>query len=119
MPQYATLIYTADVDWTLPEHSGMTAEYAGFGEAAAAAIRGGAALYPTATATTIHVEGGAGGTIVSTDGPYVETKEVLTGFYLLETEDLDAAIALAAKIPAAWHGGRIEVRPVIDFGARD
>jgi hypothetical protein len=117
MPQYAALIYTTDVDWSLPEHAAITAEYGGFGEAAAAAIRGGAALYPTATATTIHVEGGKDGTIVTTDGPYAETKEVLTGFYLLETADLDEAIALAAKIPAAWHEpGRVEVRPVIDFG---
>ena len=116
MPQYDALIYTADVDWTSPEYAEITAQYAGFGEAAAAAIRGGAALYPTPTATTVHVEGGKDGTVVTTDGPFAETKEVLTGFYLLETEDLDAAIALAAKIPAAWDHGRIEVRPVIDFG---
>lgn len=112
MPSYAALIYTADVDWSAPEHSAETAEYNVFGEAAAAVIRGGAALYPTNTATTVRVRGGKGGDVVATDGPYTETKEVLTGFYLLECADLDEAIATAARIPAAWSGA-IEVRPVI------
>ena len=53
--------------------------------------------------------------MVTSDGPYAETKEALTGFYLLECADLDEAIACAAKIPAAWDGA-VEVRPVIDFG---
>lgn len=118
MPQYATLIYAEDLDWSKPELAEGLGEYAEFGQAAAAVIRGGAALYPTSTATTVHVTGGKGGEIVTTDGPYAETKEALTGFYLIEADDLDAAIAIAAKIPAAWTGvGRIEVRPVIDFGA--
>lgn len=117
MPQYATLIYSTDVDWSLPEYAEATATYGEFAAAAAAAIRGGAALYPTRTATTLHVEGGKGGTVVTTDGPYAETKEALTGFYLVEADDLDGAIAIAATIPAAWDGsGRVEVRPVIDFG---
>lgn len=119
MPQYAALIYSIDADWTSPEFAETTAAYGEFAEAAAAAIRGGAALYPTATATTLHVEGGKGGSVVTTDGPYAETKEVLTGFYLLESDDLDGAIAIAQTIPSAWDGtGRIEVRPVIDFGRR-
>jgi hypothetical protein len=117
MPQYAALIYSADVDWSLPEHAEETKEYQAFGQAAAAVLRGGAALYPTSTATTVHVTGGKGGDVVSTDGPYAETKEALTGFYLLEAADLDAAVALAAKIPAAWTGGAIEVRPVIPMGS--
>ena len=116
MPLYATLIYTADVDWSAPEHAEETAEYGVFGQAAAAVIRGGAALYPTSTATTVRVDGGKGGDVITTDGPYTETKEVLTGFYLLECADLDEAVGLAAKIPAAWTGGIIEVRPVIPMG---
>lgn len=116
MPQYAALIYSQDVDWSLPDYAETTAEYAAFGQAAAAALRGGAALYPTATATTVRVEGGKGGTVVTTDGPYAETKEALTGFYLLEADDLDGAIALAAKIPSAWDGA-IEVRPVLQLGS--
>ena len=116
MPQYAALIYSLDVDWTLPEYADVSKEYNAFGEAAAAALRGGAALYPTTTATTVTVTGGKGGEIVTTDGPYAETKEALTGFYLLEAPDLDAAVALAAQLPAAWTGGAVEVRPVIQFG---
>ena len=67
---------------------------------------------PDRTATTLRVQGGKGGDVVTTDGPYAETKEVLTGFYLLECADLDEAIATAAAIPAAWHGA-VEVRPII------
>ena len=57
MTQYAAIIYSRDVDWTLPEYAEETAEYSAFAEAAAAVIRGGAALYPTSTATTVRVEG--------------------------------------------------------------
>lgn len=116
MPQYAALIYSLDADWTQAEHAETTAAYAAFGEAASAVLRGGAALYPTTTATTVQVRGGKGGDAVTTDGPYAETKEALTGFYLIEAGDLDEAVAWAAQIPAAWDGGTVEVRPVIDFG---
>ncbi|WP_407343057.1 YciI family protein [Pengzhenrongella phosphoraccumulans] len=111
MPKYAAIIYSADLDWSAPEQAAVIGEYQAFGEAAAAAIRGGAALYPTGTATTVRVTG-KGGDVVTSDGPYAETKEVLTGFYLLEATDLDAAIALAAQIPGAWTGA-VEVRPVL------
>ena len=114
MPQYVAILYTADVDWTLPEYSQEMKDYQEFGEAAAAVIRGGNALYPTATATTVRVNGGKGGDVITTDGPYAETKEAITGFYLLECADLDEAVAQAAKIPAAWTGA-VEVRPVIQF----
>jgi hypothetical protein len=114
MPQYVALTYTADVDWTAPEQAAEMAEYTEFGRAAAAVIRGGAALYPTGTATTVRVAGGKGGDVVASDGPYAETKEALTGFYLLECADLDEAVALAARLPAAWNGA-VEVRPVIEF----
>jgi len=116
MPQYAALIYSLDVDWTLPEYADVSKEYDAFSNAAAAALRGGAALYPTTTATKVTVTGGKGGEVVTTDGPYAETKEALTGFYLLDAPDLDAAVALAAQIPAAWSGGTVEVRPTIHFG---
>ena len=116
MPLYATLVYSADVDWSEPQFAEETAEYGEFGRAAATVIRGGQVLYPTSTATTVRVDGGKGGEIVTTDGPYTETKEVLNGFYLLECADLDEAVAMAAKIPAAWSGGAVEVRPVLQFG---
>ena len=115
MPQYATLIYSRDVDWSDPQYAAETADYSEFGQAAAAVLRGGAALYPTSTATTVRVHGGKGGEVVTTDGPYAETKEALTGFYLVEADDLDAAVKIAAQIPGAWDGA-VEVRPVLHLG---
>lgn len=114
MPQYAALTFTRDVDWSAPENQDEMHEWNAFRDSAMAHIRGGAALYPTGTATTVRV-GEKGGDVIATDGPYAETKEALTGFYLLECADLDEAIAWAARIPAAWTGA-VEVRPVIDFG---
>jgi hypothetical protein len=118
MPIYAAFTYTADLDWSAAEQADTTKEYRAFGEAAAAVIRGGAALYPTSTATTVRVSGGKGGDVVTSDGPYAETKEVLSGFYLLDCADLDEAIALAATIPAAWAGA-VEVRPVFGSDSLD
>lgn len=112
MPTYAAILYTHDADWSAPESASEMAEYSAFGEIAGDAIRGGAALYPTSTATTVRVTGGKGGDVITADGPFAEAKEVLAGFYLLEAADLDAAVALAARIPAAWNGA-VEVRPVI------
>lgn len=114
MPLYAAIIYTHDVDWTAPEQAAEMGEYGEFSAAAAAVLRGGAALYPTATATTVRVAE-KGGDPVTTDGPYAETKEALTGFFLVECSDLDEAIAYAARIPAAWNGA-VEVRPVLPMG---
>ncbi len=69
-------------------------------------------LQPTETATTVRVQDGK---TLTTDGPFVETKEALGGYLLFEAEDLDAAIELAARIPAARLGGAIEVRPVMEW----
>ncbi|TDT97953.1 hypothetical protein EDD99_6159 [Streptomyces sp. 846.5] len=112
---YAALLYTPDLDWSAPEQAGWLPQYGEFAQEAAAQLRGGHALAPTATATVVRVLGARGGEVVVSDGPYAETKEVLTGFYLLECADLDEAIALAARIPTAWHGA-VEVRPVLDLG---
>jgi hypothetical protein len=79
----------------------------------AGAFLGGEGLEPTATATTIQIE--ANGDHIVTDGPFAETKEQLGGFYLLECENLDDAIAWAKKIP--MPGGKVEVRPVMDYEA--
>ena len=114
MPKYAAIVYTRDVDWTLPEHRQDMLEYSAFGRTAAPVIRGGAALYPTATATTVKVDGGPDGDVLVTDGPYAATEAALTGFYVLECADLDEAVGLAAKIPGAWDGA-VEVRPVIEL----
>ena len=72
---------------------------------------GGDQLQPSATATTVRVQNG---NTITTDGPFLETKEELGGYYLFEADDLDAALEVAAKIPAARRGGAIEVRPVVE-----
>jgi hypothetical protein len=71
---------------------------------------GGAQLQPAATATTVRVDDGD---TLTTDGPFAETKEVLGGFYLVEADDLDSALEVAARIPAARMGGSVEVRPLV------
>src|SRR5215212_5389192 len=68
-------------------------------------------LGPPEAATTVRVEEGR---TLTTDGPFVETKEALGGWLLFEADDLDAAIELASRIPAARMGGAIEVRPVVE-----
>jgi hypothetical protein len=72
----------------------------------------GQGLQPPDTATTVRV---ADGRTVTTDGPFVDTKEALNGWLVYEAPDLDAAIALAAQIPAARLGGAIEVRPAMEW----
>ncbi len=87
-------------------------EYRAVGAEHASIIKGGHALQPTSTATTVRVRDGKR---LTTDGPFAETREQLGGFYLLDAEDLDQAIAMAAKIPAARYGS-IELRPIQTFG---
>jgi len=74
-------------------------------------VSAGAQLQPPMTATTVRVRDGA---TLTTDGPFPETKEALGGYYLLEADDLDAAIELAARVPTARMGGAVEVRPVVE-----
>jgi hypothetical protein len=69
-------------------------------------------LQPAASTTTIRVENG---TTLTTDGPFANTKEVLGGFYLLEADNLDRALEIAARIPAARLGGAVEVRPLVEL----
>lgn len=118
MPRYAALIYGPEWDGPVDPDTQATviADYTAFTEAVTAAgvMAGGEALEPSSTATTVHVEGGKGGKVVHTDGPFAETKEVLGGFYLLDCADLDEALGWAARIPGAWDG-RIEVRPIMEF----
>ena len=63
------------------------------------------------SATTVRVEDGR---TLTTDGPFVETKEALGGYLFLDADDLDAAIAVAARIPAARYGGAVEIRPLVE-----
>ncbi len=69
-------------------------------------------LQPPETATTVRVQDGK---TLTTDGPFVETKEALDGYFILEADDLDAAIEVAARVPAASMGGAIEVRPIVEW----
>ena len=71
----------------------------------------GVQMQPPETATTVRVKDGK---TLTTDGPFVETKEALGGYLFFEADDLDAAIELAARIPAASMGGAIEVPPVVE-----
>ncbi|MDB5065218.1 MAG: YCII-related protein, partial [Chloroflexi bacterium] len=82
-----------------------------FGEANSASIRGGDALQPTSTATSLRHE--PSGEITVTDGAFAETKEALGGYYVIEAADLDEAIAVAKQVPARFGG--VEVRPVMVF----
>jgi len=72
----------------------------------------GLGLQPPETATTVRVENGK--TLV-TDGPFVEIKESIGGYFVFEADDLDAAIDLASRVPAASQGGAIEVRPIAEW----
>ena len=69
-------------------------------------------LQPPEAATTVRVQDGK---TVTTDGPFVDTKESINGYLIFEADDLDAAIELAARVPAARLGGAIEVRPIMEW----
>ena len=114
--RYLCLIYENEKHWeTMPqaESEAIMGEYFAFTDAIRnnGKLVAGEALQPTPTATTVRVRNGK---ISTTDGPFVETKEQLGGFYLIEAKDLNEAIQIAAKIPSARLGG-VEVRPVVDF----
>jgi hypothetical protein len=72
---------------------------------------GGAQLQPIETATTVQVQDGKA---LTTDGPFADTKEVFGGYYVFNVDNLDQALELAARIPAARIGGKVEVRPVVE-----
>jgi hypothetical protein len=115
--QYALLIYGPEPADDAPDDL-MAAEFQAYAEftnhlVVRGAMKGGEALQPTASATTVQVRDGR---TITTDGPFAETKETLGGFYLVEAADLDEAIAYAAMIPGA-KGGSIEVRPVLELPA--
>ena len=68
-------------------------------------------LHPPQTATTVRIRDGE---VLTTDGPFADTKEVFGGYYLFELDDIDAALALAGRIPAARLSGSVEIRPVVE-----
>lgn len=114
MAQYLILIYDDEARWAESGQELFNEVMNGhntFGESNKAALRGGAALQSTTTATSIRQNGGGNFTV--TDGPFVETKEALGGYYLVEAADLDEAVAIAKQVPAPFGG--IEVRPIMVF----
>lgn len=72
---------------------------------------GGAQLHPAETATTVRVEGGQR---LLTDGPFADTKEIFGGYYVIDVPDLDEALELAVRVPAARLGGSVEVRAIVE-----
>ena len=110
--KYIALIYADSNGWddlSEEEQNAISGEYYALNEHEH--VVGGNQLQPAATATTVRV---ADGRTLTTDGPFVETKEELGGYYLVDADDLDAALEVAARIPAARRGGAIEVRPVVE-----
>ena len=113
MAQYMILIYEDEASYqnaspqVLGEVMQAHNDFAAQVEQHGAKLLGGEALQPTGTATSVR-----GGSEV-TDGPFVETKEALGGYYLVEAPDLDAALAVAHMTPARFGG--VEVRPVMTF----
>jgi hypothetical protein len=111
--RYALLICadeTAVAAYSPEEGQDMLAEYMKFGEEMGkrGVLQGGERLRPTTDATTVQVRDGE---VLTSDGPFAETKEQIGGFYLVDCRDLDEAIEVASKIPGA-RLGTIEVRPV-------
>jgi hypothetical protein len=111
--QYLLLIYSNESHIaSLPEDASaaLLNEYRAFTQSIVKGgqFKSGDRLRPTSTATTVRVRDGK---IVSTDGPFAETREQLGGYFLIEAKNLDEAIAIAARVPGAKHGS-IEVRPI-------
>ncbi len=114
MAQYLVLIYGDEAAWANAGKAAWDEAMKGhmaFGENNKDAMKGGNALQPTSTATSIRPNGDGNFTV--TDGPFVETKEALGGYYVIEATDLDKAIAIAKQIPAT--DGGLEVRPIMVF----
>ena len=112
--EYLALVYDNPDAWDAMSESERAAAYEGYmavarDAEAAEALVDAAELESTAAATCVRVRGGEA---IVTDGPYAEVKESLGGYYLFSCDSMEDAIAWAAKIPAAWHGGAIEVRPI-------
>jgi hypothetical protein len=114
--KYLCLIYNDEREMgTMPRPDGekMMTEYSEFTESIKKSghYKGGDALQPTTTATTVRVRQNK---ISTTDGPFAETKEQLGGFYMIDARDLNDAISVASRIPGA-RTGSVEVRPVRVF----
>jgi hypothetical protein len=111
--QYLLLIYSREAEIAALDTNAMASmmdAYRQFTQSLVQAgqLRASDRLRPTSTATTVRVRDGK---VLTTDGPFAETREQLGGFYLVEAKDLDEALAIAARVPSARYGS-IEVRPI-------
>jgi hypothetical protein len=118
MAKYMILIYGDDQQWAAmspQEQRELDAAHRAFSAAAGSRILDSAELAPATTATSLRAD--AAGEVSITDGPFLETKEVLGGYYAIEAADLDEAIALASRLYEvhAGHSG-VEIRPMVDHG---
>ncbi|NPV20844.1 YciI family protein [Bradyrhizobium aeschynomenes] len=114
--QYLLMIYLNEVEYAKIEKEAegkMLAEYQAFTQSIISTgnYKGGDRLQPTSTSTTVRVRDGK---ILTTDGPFAETREQLGGYYMIEAKNIDEAIGIAARIPGARLGS-IEVRPVWQY----
>jgi hypothetical protein len=112
--KYALLIYPGELtsesdEFSEEERESILGEYLALLQEPG--VLGAEQLQPAESATTVRVENGK---TLTTDGPFADTKEVLGGLYLLEADDLDRALELAERIPAARLGGAVEVRPLVE-----
>ena len=112
MAKYLVLIYGDDTQWAAmseQDRKELEAGHGAFHAAAGAAVIGGEELQPPATATTLRSTG-------ITDGPFLETKEGLGGYYVLEAPDLDSVLALAKRLPEVGQGhAGVEIRPIREW----
>src|SRR6201995_2184993 len=114
--QYLLMIYQNEAEYGKIEPAALQKVYEEYGAFTQSIIqsgnfKAGDRLQNTDTATTVRVRDGK---TLTTDGPFAETREQLGGYYLVEAKDLDAALAIAARIPGATTGS-IEVRPVMVY----
>src|ERR1700676_1656286 len=114
--QYLLMIYRSEAElfkMNQAERRQMSADYGTFTQSIiqSGQFKAGDGLQPSTTATTVRVREGK---VLTTDGPFAETREQLAGYYLVEAKDLDTAVAIAARIPGAKKGS-IEVRPIMVY----
>ena len=114
--QYLLMIYRSEAElgqMDAAARKAMTGEYGAFTQSIIQSghFKAGDGLQPSTTATTVRVRDDK---VMTTDGPFAETREQLGGYYLIEAKDLDTALAIAARIPGA-RTGSIEVRPIMIY----
>jgi hypothetical protein len=118
MAKYLILIFGDEQQWaamSAAEQQKIDEGHRAFHAAAGSAVLAGEQLESAPTATSLRAD--ATGRVITTDGPFLETKEALGGFYVVEAADLDEVIALASRLRevSAGHSG-VEIRPLVDHG---